>query len=152
MPMRSGKQRGFSFVEPAIALAILGILAALVIPAYQDTFIQKDVNSGLRLVKNLQGAMDSYHRRTHLWPSAADLMALGAFPTTISPVRSIVIRQSGVIEIEFDGKEVASELRMKTLEVTPYSNAQGDVLWQCGGPWTLNTVICGQRIPLDTTM
>jgi type IV pilus assembly protein PilA len=152
MPRHSGEERGFTLIELALVVAILGILTAVAIPAYQDYLIQRDVNSGLLLVNGLQGSIETYRRRTGTWPTAANLNDTVSFQKTNSNVRSIVVLQDGVIEIEFDDKGVTPPLRMKTIELTPYANAQGDVLWQCGGPWTLNAVVCGERLQLDMKM
>jgi Tfp pilus assembly major pilin PilA len=152
MPRHSREQPGFTLIGAALVVTILGSLIAFAVPAYQDYLIQRDVNAGLLLVNGLQGTIESYHRRTGTWPTAASLSDTVSPPMTNSYVRSIVVRENGVIELEFNDKGVTPPLRMKTLEITPYANARGNVLWQCGGPWTLSAVLCGERLQLDMKM
>lgn len=152
MPRHSRRQRGFTILELALFVAIFGSVTAVTVPVYEDYLVQRDVSSGLLLVDGLRSTIETYHQRTGAWPTSASLGDTVSFPAPSPYVRSVAVLENGVIEIEFDEKGVTPSLRLKTIELTPYVNASGNVLWQCGGPWTLAPVICGERLQLDTKM
>jgi type IV pilus assembly protein PilA len=147
MLMHTGKKRGFTLIELMLIIAIVGILAAIAIPAYQDYMILSQAQSGLRLVEGLEGTMETYHRRTGTWPTEAMLHDWVVFPMTNRYVGSVSVLNNGVIEIEFDGNDATPPLRMTTLDITPYSNAQGDVMWQCGAHGALSAAGSSAKYP-----
>jgi type IV pilus assembly protein PilA len=145
--MQTRKKRGFTLIELMLIIAIFGILTATAIPAYRDYIIQTQAQSGLRLVDGLQGVMETYHRRTGTWPTQATLSDWVAFPMTNRYVGSVAVLDNGVIEIVFDGNEATAPLRLTTLNITPYANAQGDVMWQCGAQGALSAAGSSAKYP-----
>ena len=55
------KQQGFTLIELMIVVAIIGILAAIAIPAYQDYTIRAQVSEGLSLASGAKAAVSEYY-------------------------------------------------------------------------------------------
>ena len=62
------KQQGFTLIELMIVVAIIGILAAIAIPAYQDYTIRAQVSEGLNLAAGAKAAVTEYYQDQGVFP------------------------------------------------------------------------------------
>ena len=62
-------QQGFTLIELMIVVAIIGILAAVAIPAYQDYTIRAQVSEGLTLAGQAKSAVSEYYSEHGAWPN-----------------------------------------------------------------------------------
>ena len=71
-------QKGFTLIELMIVVAIIGILAAIAIPAYQDYTIRAQVSEGLSLASDIKAGVAEYMAQTGDWPLDLVEAGLGA--------------------------------------------------------------------------
>ena len=128
------KQQGFTLIELMIVVAIIGILAAIAIPAYQDYTIRAQVSEGLNLAGGAKAAVSEFRMDRGAWPADNTEAGIATTPTDINGnyVTSVTVT-AGTIEVEFGGSAPAhATLSGNSITLTP-TDAGGSVTWDCAG-------------------
>ena len=137
-------QKGFTLIELMIVVAIIGILAAIAIPAYQDYTIRAQVTEGLNLAGSLKAEVAEYYAQNGAWPTAIVGAATtlghqaGEIPSG-KYVSQVQMLNPGTIQITYSnagGFQANANINGLTLSLRPsLSGAVGgnnDVVWVCG--------------------
>jgi type IV pilus assembly protein PilA len=126
-------QKGFTLIELMIVVAIIGILAAIAIPAYQDYTIRAQVSEGMNLAAAAKAAVSETFLNRGVAPAnrTAAGMSANAVDTRGKYVSSVTVT-GGVITVQYGGTEVNAAIANATLGLTPYVTADNSVAWKCG--------------------
>ena len=131
------QQKGFTLIELMIVIAIIGILAAIAIPAYQDYTIRSKVSEGLNLAGAAKLAVSETYDSTGSYPSAMASYGLPSAALSINGtyVASLGVGNSGLITITYRSN-LGGTADAKTMLLTPTPN-DGAMTWACSGTGTM---------------
>ncbi len=122
-------QKGFTLIELMIVVAIIGILAAIAIPAYQNYTIRAQVTEGLNLGDGWKTQMAEIFANTGTMPLNTAAIS-GSSASTGKYVTSVGVT-AGAIQITY-GNQANTNLLGKSLFMVPYTNTNNDIVWVCG--------------------
>ena len=137
-------QKGFTLIELMIVVAIIGILAAIAIPAYQDYTIRAQVTEGMNLAAAVKAEVAEFYAQNGAWPTAMGTGAgtLGHAANEIPSGKYVdqVTVNNGTILIRFangNGFQANAKINGLVLALRPRlsgADATGneDVVWICG--------------------
>ncbi len=138
MQKMKNSQSGFTLIELMIVVAIIGILAAVAIPAYQDYTVRAQVSEGLSLASGAKTALAEYYNHKGAFPSSNASLGLSkATDITGSYITQVDAGNNpGVIEVTYGGN-VNSVISGAVLAVSAVTTT-GSIKWTCkdGGATT----------------
>ena len=132
-------QQGFTLIELMIVVAIIAILAAIAIPAYQNYLIRSQVSEGMVLTSGARTAVSEFYSNTGHYPTNNESAGLPTAPASISgKYVSGVTVADGLITAKFGGQANAA-IQSKTFVLSPSSNG-GSMAWSCNSAGSPGTV------------
>ncbi|MBH6636024.1 pilin, partial [Neisseria meningitidis] len=128
-------QKGFTLIELMIVIAIVGILAAVALPAYQDYTARAQVSEAILLAEGQKSAVTEYYLNHGEWPSNNT----SAGVATSTDIKGKYVKEvkvaNGVITATMLSTGVNKEIQGKKLSLWAKRQA-GSVKWFCGQPVT----------------
>ncbi|HGG9617281.1 TPA: pilin [Neisseria meningitidis] len=126
-------QKGFTLIELMIVIAIVGILAAVALPAYQDYTARAQVSEAILLAEGQKSAVTEYYLNHGEWPDGNS----DAGVATSSEIKGKYVEKvevaKGVITATMLSTGVNKEIQGKKLSLWAKRQA-GSVKWFCGQP------------------
>ncbi|MSQ68176.1 MAG: pilin [Gammaproteobacteria bacterium] len=136
-------QQGFTLIELMIVVAIIGILAAVAIPAYQDYMVRAKVTEGLSLAMGAKTAVGEYYATNGSFPTSNSQAGM---PTAVSitgnSVTSVTVGAVGVITVAYTPAPIAGS----TMILSPTSSA-GGIRFSCTGAGAAGGTVPGKYRP-----
>ncbi|HFA9004740.1 TPA: pilin, partial [Neisseria gonorrhoeae] len=128
-------QKGFTLIELMIVIAIVGILAAVALPAYQDYTARAQVSEAILLAEGQKSAVTEYYLNHGEWPENNGNAGV-ASPADIKGkyVKEVEVK-NGVVTAQMASTGVNKEIKGKKLSLWA-KRQDGSVKWFCGQPVT----------------
>lgn len=120
-------QQGFTLIELMMVVAILGILVAIALPAYQDYTKRTYVSEGLSVAAGAKSSVSEYYGTNGVWPADNSATGIAAPSELRGNAVSQVSVATGVITIQFNNK-----VDNQTLTMSPTATS-GAIRWTCSG-------------------
>ncbi|HEZ8673046.1 TPA: pilin [Neisseria gonorrhoeae] len=126
-------QKGFTLIELMIVIAIVGILAAVALPAYQDYTARAQVSEAILLAEGQKSAVTEYYLNNGIWPENNDSAGVASASEIKGKYVKSVTVTKGVVTAEMLSSGVNKEIQGKKLSLWA-KRQDGSVKWFCGQP------------------
>lgn len=125
-------QKGFTLIELMIVVAIIAILAAIAIPAYQDYLVRSQVSEGAVLSDGAKTAIAEYYSNTGKFPSVNQSAGLATAASIKGKyVSSVDISATpGIIVAAYNNPASNSAIQQQVLSFSAVTHA-GSISWTC---------------------
>ncbi|HFB5108625.1 TPA: pilin, partial [Neisseria gonorrhoeae] len=128
-------QKGFTLIELMIVIAIVGILAAVALPAYQDYTARAQVSEAILLAEGQKSAVTEYYLNNGKWPENNTSAGVASASDIKGKYVESVTVTNGVVTAKMLSSGVNNEIKGKKLSLWAKREA-GSVKWFCGQPVT----------------
>jgi type IV pilus assembly protein PilA len=122
-------QKGFTLIELMIVVAIIAILAAIAIPAYQDYTIRAQVSEGLTLASGGKTAVAEYYQNRGAYPTDNSVAGMAVAASISGNFVTAVTVAAGVITVAY-GNSANSKILASTALLSP-TDRGGSIEWDC---------------------
>ncbi|ENX0547348.1 pilin, partial [Neisseria gonorrhoeae] len=128
-------QKGFTLIELMIVIAIVGILAAVALPAYQDYTARAQVSEAILLAEGQKSAVTEYYLNNGKWPENNTSAGVASSSDIKGKYVESVTVTNGVVTAKMLSSGVNKEIQGKKLSLWA-RRENGSVKWFCGQPVT----------------
>jgi type IV pilus assembly protein PilA len=152
--------QGFTLIELMIVVAIIGILATMAVPSFQDRVIRSQVNDSLAMVDFVKQSVSGQYAKSGTLPKDNNSAGLPPHDRIVGNFVSDVVVRDGAITITYGSLSnkflAGKKLTLRPAVVKGYNKVP--VAWVCGlaavpGKMSVNggneTDLPGQYLPID---
>jgi type IV pilus assembly protein PilA len=127
--IKTATQKGFTLIELMITVAIVAILAAVALPAYQDYTIRAQVSEGFQLANGIQTGIAEYYAQNGSYPATnATLGQASVAGKYVSAVTSA----ANVVTVAYGGPQANTNIPAgATVTFTANDPGTGALVWTC---------------------
>ena len=123
-------QKGFTLIELMIVVAIIAILAAIAIPAYQDYTIRAQISDGLSLASGSKTAVAEYYQQRGAYPATNAAAGVAAAASIRGNFVSSTTIAGGVITVAYNTAQSNAKISGSTVILSP-TDRGGSIEWGC---------------------
>jgi len=142
MNIKKKQGKGFTLIELLIVIAIIGILAAVAIPAYKTQTIKARMAEAVNAMRHIATAIGNYRQELDMagsalaWPNCPDATAiqttLGLGIAAVARISAVQVDSAtGTIQVTLANIDGAVD--GQTLSLAPIENPDGSISWQWSG-------------------
>ncbi|HEZ5180425.1 TPA: pilin [Neisseria meningitidis] len=142
-------QKGFTLIELMIVIAIVGILAAVALPAYQDYTARAQVSEAILLAEGQKSAVTEYYLNHGEWPGNNSSAGVASSSKIKGKYVKEVEVKNGVVTATMASSNVNNEIKGKKLSLWA-KRQDGSVKWFCGQPVTRDANATNDAVKADT--
>ncbi|MCL5762363.1 pilin [Neisseria meningitidis] len=142
-------QKGFTLIELMIVIAIVGILAAVALPAYQDYTARAQVSEAILLAEGQKSAVTEYYLNHGIWPANNNSAGVATSANIKGKYVEKVEVKNGVVTATMLSTGVNKEIKGKKLSLWA-KRQDGSVKWFCGQPVTRAAVATADGVTAAT--
>ncbi len=128
----NSNQKGFTLIELMIVVAIIGILAAIAIPAYKTYTVRAQVSEGLGFADAAKIAVSETYTSNGTWPGTNAAAGIDVAANLRSKyVSSVTVGANGVITVAYGNDIDPAVTAGQTIVFTPALSPNKDISWIC---------------------
>ena len=137
-------QKGFTLIELMIVIAIVGILAVVALPAYQDYTARAQVSEAIVLAEGQKAAVAEYYATNGVFPTSNEAAGVAAKADIKGKyVKEVEVGTGGIITATMNASGVNKDIQNKTVALKPEvataatggsgsASSNGAFTWKCG--------------------